>query len=108
MIEMKALSKHYANTIALDNVTFAIPQGAIFGFLGPNGAGKTTLIRLLTGIIVPDSGQIWMNKQALNKLSLKRIGYLPEERGLYKKRKRTVPQSSVLKESAISFSKYRI
>jgi ABC-2 type transport system ATP-binding protein len=87
MINIEYLSKCYTSTIALNSVTFTIPQGSIFGFLGPNGAGKTTLIRILTGIIIPDSGQILINGQALNKLSVKRIGYLPEERGLYKKMK---------------------
>jgi len=85
MIKIDSLSKRYTNTIALDNVGFTIPQGSVFGFLGPNGAGKTTLIRIIAGIILPDSGQVSMNGQALNKLSVKRIGYLPEERGLYKK-----------------------
>ena len=87
MIEINTLTKHYTNTIALDNVSFSIPQGSIFGFLGPNGAGKTTLIRILTGIIIPDSGQVLINEQALNRLSVRKIGYLPEERGLYKKMK---------------------
>jgi ABC-2 type transport system ATP-binding protein len=87
MIKIESLSKHYANTIALDNVSLTIPKNSIFGFLGPNGAGKTTLIRILTGIIAPDSGQILINGQPLNKLSVKKIGYLPEERGLYKKMK---------------------
>ena len=87
MIEINTLTKKYTNTIALDNVSFSIPQGSIFGFLGPNGAGKTTLIRILTGIIIPDSGQVLINEQPLSKLSVKRIGYLPEERGLYKKMK---------------------
>ena len=87
MIDIESLSKHYTNTIALDNVSFSIPQGSIFGLLGPNGAGKTTLIRILTGILIPDSGQVLINEQPLNKLSAKKIGYLPEERGLYKKMK---------------------
>ena len=87
MINIKTLSKHYADTIALDRVCFSIPKGSIFGFLGPNGAGKTTLIRILTGIIIPDSGEVLINDQSLSKLSVKRIGYLPEERGLYKKMK---------------------
>ena len=87
MINITRISKKYANTIALDNVSFTIPQSSIFGFLGPNGAGKTTLIRILTGIIVPDSGEIVINGEPLNKLSAKKIGYLPEERGLYKKMK---------------------
>ena len=87
MITIDCISKKYTNTIALDNVSFTIPQGSIFGFLGPNGAGKTTLIRILTGIIIPDSGQVSINRQPLNKLSVRKIGYLPEERGLYKKMK---------------------
>lgn len=85
MIELKDLTKKYAETKALDNVSVVIPQGAITGFLGPNGAGKTTLIRILTGIIALDSGQVSINGQSLSKLSVKKIGYLPEERGLYKK-----------------------
>jgi ABC-2 type transport system ATP-binding protein len=87
MIKINYISKHYAANVALDRISLEIPRGTIFGFLGPNGAGKTTLIRILTGIIVPDSGQILINEQPLNKLNVKRIGYLPEERGLYKKMK---------------------
>ena len=87
MIQIKDLSKKYGNAVALDGVSFSIPKNSIFGFLGPNGAGKTTLIRILTGIIIPDAGQALINGQALNKLNKKRIGYLPEERGLYKKMK---------------------
>jgi len=87
MITIEHLSKRYTNTTALDSVSFAIPKGSVFGFLGPNGAGKTTLIRILTGIISADSGQVLINEQPLNKLNVKRIGYLPEERGLYKKMK---------------------
>ncbi|GHS95675.1 hypothetical protein AGMMS50276_12210 [Synergistales bacterium] len=87
MIDINNISKRYNNTIALNSVSFTIPNGSVFGFLGPNGAGKTTLIRILTGIIIPDSGQVLINGQTINKLSVKRIGYLPEERGLYKKMK---------------------
>lgn len=87
MIELKLLKKNFADVVALDNINLTIPEGTIFGFLGPNGAGKTTLIRILTGIISSDSGQIFINEQPINKLSIKRIGYLPEERGLYKKMK---------------------
>ncbi len=87
MINIKSLSKRYTSSVALDNVSFTIPQGSIFGFLGPNGAGKTTLIRILTGIIIPDSGEVQINGQPMNKLNVKKIGYLPEERGLYKKMK---------------------
>ncbi|GHT78748.1 ABC transporter ATP-binding protein [Bacteroidia bacterium] len=79
--------KSYGQKVALNNINLSIPQNSIFGFLGPNGAGKTTLIRILTGIIVPDLGQVLINGQELNQLSVKKIGYLPEERGLYKKMK---------------------
>lgn len=87
MIELKLLRKSFADVVALDNVNLIIPKGSIFGFLGPNGAGKTTLIRILTGILSSDSGQIFLNERPIDKLSMKRIGYLPEERGLYKKMK---------------------
>lgn len=87
MIEIKSLNKKYGNVIALNDVSLSISQGSIIGVLGPNGAGKSTLIRIITGIINPDSGQILINKQPLNKLNVKRIGYLPEERGLYQKMK---------------------
>jgi len=87
MVEIKYLSKQFKDTKALDEVNFLIPQGSTFGFLGPNGAGKTTLIRIVTGIIIPDSGQVLINEQPLNKLNMKKIGYIPEERGLYKKMK---------------------
>lgn len=87
MINIERVKKDFRCVKALDGVNFRIPQNAIFGFLGPNGAGKTTLIRILTGIITPDSGQVLINEQPINKLSIKRIGYLPEERGLYKKMK---------------------
>lgn len=87
MIEIDSLSKKYTNTIALNNVSFTIPIGSIFGFLGPNGAGKTTLIRVLTGLVIPDSGTVKINGEPVNRFRIKRIGYLPEERGLYKKMK---------------------
>jgi ABC-2 type transport system ATP-binding protein len=87
MIEVKSISKHYDYTIALNSISFVIPRGSMFGFLGPNGAGKTTLIRVLAGLIVPDSGIVKINGEPVNKLNIKRIGYLPEERGLYKKMK---------------------
>jgi ABC-2 type transport system ATP-binding protein len=87
MIAIKELTKKYNNTTALDRISFDIPRGSVFGFLGPNGAGKTTLIRILTGLIIPDSGEVKINGESVNKLNVKRIGYLPEERGLYKKMK---------------------
>lgn len=85
MLEIESVSKTYKDAVVLNNVTFSITAGSVCGFLGPNGAGKTTLIRILTGIIHSDSGHIKINGESLNKLSVKKIGYLPEERGLYKK-----------------------
>jgi ABC-2 type transport system ATP-binding protein len=79
--------KRYQKHTALNGVSFDIPQGAIFGLLGPNGAGKTTLIRIINQIIGPDEGQILLNGQPLRQADVRRIGYLPEERGLYKKMK---------------------
>jgi len=87
MIKIKSLSKYYGNIIALNSVNFTISENSIFGFLGPNGAGKTTLIRVLTGLIIPDSGTVSINEEPINRFNMKRIGYLPEERGLYKKMK---------------------
>jgi len=73
--------------VAVDEVSFEVEQGSIFGMLGPNGAGKTTTIRIITTIIGPDSGQVYFQGEALNKTHPSRMGYLPEERGLYKKMK---------------------
>lgn len=87
MIVVENLFKKYDRTIALNNVSFSIPNGTILGLLGPNGAGKTTFIRILTGIIIQDSGEIFVNEEKINIQNIKRIGYLPEERGLYKKMK---------------------
>ncbi|PCJ64993.1 MAG: ABC transporter ATP-binding protein [Bacteroidetes bacterium] len=85
IIQIQDVSKFYANHVALDKVTFDVPKGKIFGLLGPNGAGKTSLIRIINQITAPDEGQILLNGEVLNKNHIKRIGYLPEERGLYKK-----------------------
>ncbi len=79
--------KKYASHLALDEVSISVPQGKIFGLLGPNGAGKTTLIRIINQIIAPDSGRIFFNGEQLSPKHIRRIGYLPEERGLYKKMK---------------------
>ena len=87
MIEGKNITKKYGEQKALDNVSFAIPEAKILGLLGPNGAGKTTLIRILTGIVKADEGVITIDGELLNTLNSKKIGYLPEERGLYKKMK---------------------
>lgn len=79
--------KRYSNHLALDEVSIAVPKGGIFGLLGPNGAGKTTLIRIINQITAPDSGQVTFDGHPLQADDVYRIGYLPEERGLYKKMK---------------------
>jgi len=84
MIEVENLVKHYAHVKAVDGVSFTVAQGEIFGLLGPNGAGKTTTIRTIMDILKPDSGTIRLLGQPVTEASKARIGYLPEERGLYK------------------------
>lgn len=83
----KNIIKNYANHRALDDVSIAIPEGAIYGLLGPNGAGKTSLIRIINQITGPDSGELYFRNRKLVPEDMNRIGYLPEERGLYKKMK---------------------
>src|SRR5574338_1292767 len=88
ILELQNLKKYYATHKAVDDISFSIPQGSIFGLLGPNGAGKTTLLRMITGIIYPDSGEIIFDGKKFNPITdIERIGYMPEERGLYKKMK---------------------
>jgi len=84
-IEVKQILKAYGNRAAVNNVSFDVNQGEIFGLIGPNGAGKTTTIRMMMDIIKPDSGEIKVMGEKLNDGSKNKIGYLPEERGLYKK-----------------------
>jgi ABC-2 type transport system ATP-binding protein len=79
--------KSYANHIALKDVSIEVKQGSVFGLLGPNGAGKTSLIRIINQITAPDKGQIFLNEKPLSPSDIRKIGYLPEERGLYKKMK---------------------
>lgn len=86
-LEIKNIKKVFQNNLALNDVSFSIPQGSIFGLLGPNGAGKTTLIRIITQILGPDSGEIFFNKLPLSQEKSASIGYMPEEKGLYKKMK---------------------
>ena len=88
LLELHHLKKYYATQKAVDDISFSIKEGSIFGLLGPNGAGKTTLLRMITGIFFPDEGEIIFNGKTFNPLkdSLY-IGYMPEERGLYKKMK---------------------
>jgi len=87
LIVAKNVSKSFGDFKALNNINLAIPEGSIFGLLGPNGAGKTTLIRIITQIIAADQGSILINNEPLNIKHIQNIGYLPEERGLYKKMK---------------------
>ena len=87
IIETHHIVKQYAEHRALDDVSLSVPQGCIFGLLGPNGAGKTSLIRIINQITAPDSGEVLLAGERLNPSHIKRIGYLPEERGLYKKMK---------------------
>ncbi len=87
IIEIKDVTKKFSNQLALDGLILDIPEGRIFGLLGPNGAGKTTLIRILTHITMPDSGQVLFHGHPLEAADVENIGYLPEERGLYKKMK---------------------
>ena len=86
-ISVNEVTKKYADHIALDHMCIDIPKQCIYGLLGPNGAGKTTLIRILNQITAPDSGEVRIDGEMLNQRHIARIGYLPEERGLYKKMK---------------------
>jgi len=81
------ISKNFQNHVALNNVSISLPRQSNYGLLGPNGAGKTTFIRIINQITTPDSGEIWFDGQKLSPQHISRIGYLPEERGLYKKMK---------------------
>lgn len=87
ILEVKNVYKQYANHLALNNVSINVPRGSIFGLLGPNGAGKTTLIRIINSITAPDKGEVLLNGKNLSIQDTANIGYLPEERGLYKKMK---------------------
>lgn len=87
ILEVKNVYKQYANHLALDDVSINVPRGSIFGLLGPNGAGKTTLIRIINSITAPDKGIVLLNGKQLSLKDTANIGYLPEERGLYKKMK---------------------
>lgn len=85
ILNIKQVSKNYSGYTALKNIDLDIPKGCIFGLLGPNGAGKTSLIRIINQITGPDTGEILFNGEKLSAKHVERIGYLPEERGLYKK-----------------------
>ena len=87
MLKLANISKQYDGVRAVDQVSFAVQKGDIYGFLGPNGAGKTTTIRMIMGIIQPDSGSIEISDNNMDNLGRQIIGYLPEDRGLYQKQK---------------------
>ncbi|MBM6781071.1 ABC transporter ATP-binding protein [Bacteroides mediterraneensis] len=86
-LEARQVTKRYANHTALEEVSIQVPKGQVFGLLGPNGAGKTTLIRIINRITAPDAGEVWFNGHLSQPQDIYSIGYLPEERGLYKKMK---------------------
>jgi ABC-2 type transport system ATP-binding protein len=88
LLELHNLKKYYATQKAVDDISFSVEPGTIFGLLGPNGAGKTTLLRMITGILYPDSGNILFKGEPFDAMKdVEQIGYMPEERGLYKKMK---------------------
>lgn len=88
LLKLSNLKKHYATQKAVDDISFEIQKGSIFGLLGPNGAGKTTLLRMITGIFYPDGGDIILDGKPFDAINdIQKIGYMPEERGMYKKMK---------------------
>lgn len=88
LLALQNLKKYFSNHKAVDDISFSINRGEIFGLLGPNGAGKTTLIRMITGITYPDDGEVFLEGEKMNvSKDVEKIGYMPEERGLYKKMK---------------------
>ncbi len=87
IIEVKNVTKHFGPKVALDNVSLDIPEGKIFGLLGPNGAGKSTLIRIINRITIATGGEIYFQGHPITEEDVSHIGYLPEERGLYRKMK---------------------
>ncbi|MGC1461829.1 MAG: ATP-binding cassette domain-containing protein [Terracidiphilus sp.] len=87
VVELTGVTKAYENKIAVNNLSLSIDAGQMFGLLGPNGAGKTSSIRMMMGITIPDSGRVSLFDKPFQRESLERVGYLPEERGLYKKMK---------------------
>ena len=85
LIECKGITKRFGEKVALDNLSVDIPRGQIFGLLGPNGAGKTTLIRIINRITIPNNGEVFFDGRPITQSDVEKIGYLPEERGLYRK-----------------------
>lgn len=87
IIEIKDVCKNFGEKVALDHVSLDVPEGRIFGLLGPNGAGKTTLIRIINRITIPTSGEVLFGGRPITQRDVEKIGYMPEERGLYRKMK---------------------
>ncbi|WP_372792885.1 ABC transporter ATP-binding protein [Lutibacter sp.] len=87
ILTVENVCKNYGNFVALNNVSISVPEGSVFGLLGPNGAGKTSLIRIINQITLPDSGTVYLDGEKLQPHHIQNIGYLPEERGLYKSMK---------------------
>ncbi len=119
LFEAKNIVKRYAGHTALDGVSIAVPEQSIFGLLGPNGAGKTTLIRIINQIIGPDEGALFFEGRNMQSADIYRIGYLPEERGLYKKMKvgeqaiylaqlKGLSRAEAIRELKIWFEKFEI
>ena len=99
LIRIENITKRYSGHTALDNVSLSIPKGSIYGLLGPNGAGKTTLLRIINRIITPDAGRVLLGGKEMTAADVAHIGYMPEERGLYKKMK--------LGEQAVFFARIK-
>jgi ABC-2 type transport system ATP-binding protein len=119
LFSAQEVSKSYSNFKALSEVSISVPEGSVFGLLGPNGAGKTTLIRIINQITAPDSGTMWFEGRQMKADDIYRIGYLPEERGLYKKMKvgeqalylgmlKGLSRRDALRELKIWFEKFEI
>ena len=87
ILQAENVTKRYSEHTALDNVSIQVPKGSVYGLLGPNGAGKSTMIRVINRITIPDSGRILFDGKPITDEDIYKIGYLPEERGLYKKMK---------------------
>jgi ABC-2 type transport system ATP-binding protein len=85
MLELKGLTRRYGDLVALDDLSFTVREGQLFGFVGPNGAGKTTAMRIILGVLAPDAGEVRWRGQPMTDEIRKRLGYMPEERGLYPK-----------------------
>ena len=119
ILEVQNVVKQYGDYTALNNVSLQVPKGSIYGLLGPNGAGKTSLIRIINQITMPDSGLVLLDGEKLNPEHVKHIGYMPEERGLYKTMKvgeqclylaqlKGMPEAEAKKQLKYWFEKFEI